>query len=263
MADSIMEENQAQPMVLVIDSPMGSPDFRAYRLRRLIDGITKTSFVWMLSLFSLGFKLFQVSLNLLALYITHNQKSHTPFRLFIFVYTIFVSAHGCSFLFRHWGYIIHNQPLEFNQGAETTLFNNLLDIFTLFLYFIGFKWLQEYQNGSAEVPLLYYLTKIWVYYGIAILLAPIFSVIMILFLLNYIRPSLPVLEYSPGGKITEEDAQCTICLTSYQNKDKIRRLPCKHHFHMTCIDEWFGVDDVCPLCKRPVNPLYDIVGGSV
>ncbi|KAI5191714.1 hypothetical protein NECID01_1595 [Nematocida sp. AWRm77] len=262
MREPMTEESQVPPVVLVMDSPMTTPDFRAYRLRRLIDSVTQTSFVRMLSIASLSFKAFQIAINILALLLAQNQVSQTPFRLFIVVYTFFISAHAMSFVYRHWGYMINQEPLELTQGAEATLFNNLLDIFTLFLYFIGFKWLQEFKSGQEEVPFLYYLTKIWVFYGIAILLAPIFSIILILILLNYIRPSLPVQEYMPGGKISEEDAQCTICLTPYALKDKIRKLPCKHHFHMTCIDEWFGVDDVCPLCKRPVNPLYDIIGNA-
>ncbi|KAI5184904.1 hypothetical protein NEHOM01_0455 [Nematocida homosporus] len=264
MTDSnTLQESRIPPVVLVIDSPIATPDFRAYRLRRLIDGITRTSFVWVLSLVSVGFKLLQVTVNTTALCLSSKDTSQSPFRLFIFVYTLFVAAHGLSFVYRHWGYLVKNEPLEFSQGAESTLFNNLLDIFTLFLYFIGFKWLQEYQSEKDKTPLLYYLTKVWVFYGIVVLLAPIFSVVLILILLNYIKPSLPVLEYTPGGKISEEDAQCTICLTPYANKEKIRRLPCKHHFHMACIDEWFGIDDLCPLCKRPVNPLYDIVGSSI
>jgi len=257
------EENRVQPVVVVMSSPIASPDFRAYRLHRLIDGVTQTSFVRTLSLVSILFKTLQVVINLAALWMTKDVSSQTPFRLFIIVYTLFVTSHTASFAYRHWEYIAHRGPLEFLQGPEATLFNNLLDIFTLFLYFIGFKWLQEYRFGRDEVPLLYYLTKIWVFYGIAVLLAPVVSVVCILLLLSYIRPNLPVQEYRKDGKISEEDAMCTICLAPYAVEDKIRKLPCKHHFHMVCVDEWFGIDDVCPLCKRPVNPLYDVIRGTV
>ncbi|KAI5192354.1 hypothetical protein NEMIN01_1968 [Nematocida minor] len=258
-----MEENtRAPPLVLVVDSPLATPDFRAYRVRQLIDGVTQTSFVRILSILSILFKLFQIGINVVALLLTQNNPTQSPFRLFIIVYTFLTAAHTSSFVVRHWGYILNRRPLEFTQGAESTLFNNLLDILTLFLYFIGFKWLQQYHSSKEDIPILYNLTRIWVFYGIAVVLAPIFSVILILLLLNYVRPTLPVIEYTLGGKIKEEDAQCTICLAPYAEKEQIRKLPCRHHFHMTCIDEWFGIDDVCPLCKRPINPLYDIAGGS-
>ncbi|OAG31852.1 hypothetical protein NEDG_00327 [Nematocida displodere] len=263
MESAMIEERRVPSTVIVMESPIGSPDFRAERLRRLIDGVTQTSFVRMLSIASVGFKAFQIAINLIALQLTRAEPVQTPFRLFIVVYTLFVAVHSGSFLYRHWRYIFEKEPLDFIQGAEATLFNNLLDLFTLFLYFIGFKWLQEYQSGKDEVPLLYYLTKIWVFYGIVVLLAPVFSIVIILILLNYVRPNLPVLEYTVGGKIKEEDAQCTICFSQYIAKEKVRALPCKHHFHMSCIDEWFRIDDVCPLCKRPVNPLYDIVGAGI
>ncbi|KAI5127773.1 hypothetical protein NEPAR06_1556 [Nematocida parisii] len=263
MQGPMTENNNVPPRVLVIDSPLATPDFRAYRIRQLIDGVTQTSFVRVLSILSIAFKILQIGINAAALIITRNTETQTPFKLFIVVYTALVAAHTVSFAIRHWGYIFNQEPLEFTQSAESTLFNNLLDILTLFLYFIGFKWLQQYHSSKDEIPILYNLTRIWVFYGIAIVLAPIFSVILILLLLNYVRPTLPVIEYTLGGKIKEEDAQCTICLAPYAEKEQIRKLPCKHHFHMTCIDEWFGIDDVCPLCKRPINPLYDIAGTSI
>ncbi|KAH9385596.1 uncharacterized protein NEMAJ01_0492 [Nematocida major] len=261
MQEPMPDVNRAPSMVLVMDSPMATPDFRAYRVRQLIDGVTQTSFVRTLSILSVLFKLFQISINIIALTFTKNDKAQSPFRLFIIVYTALIAANAASFTIRHWRYMLNRTPLEFTQSAESTLFNNLLDILTLFLYFIGFKWLQQYSPSKQEIPVLYTLTKVWVFYGIVVVLSPIFSVILILLLLNYVRPSLPVVEYAPGGKIQEEDAQCTICLAPYEEKEKIRRLPCNHHFHMGCIDEWFCVDDVCPLCKRPVNPLYDVAGG--
>lgn len=259
-----MPEDSREPqLVLVIESPMATPNFRAYRVRQLIDEVTQTSFVRILAIVSVMFKISQIGINTLALFLTRNELSQTPFRMFIVAYTFITAAHMSSFVGRHWRYIINRSPLEFTQGSEATLLNNLLDILTLFLYFIGFKWIQQYELTKGEPTILYNLTRIWVFYGIAVVLAPIFSVILILLLLNYVRPTLPIIEYTTGGKIKEEDAQCTICLSSYAEKDQVRKLPCKHHFHMECIDEWFGIDEVCPLCKRPINPLYDIAGGVV
>lgn len=261
MTDNIEGAVRAPPMVFVMESPMSTPDFRTYRLRRFLENVTKTSCVWVLSVLSLGFKTFQILFNVAVLYITKDDRTQGPFRLFISVYTVFVFVHALSFLMRHMGYLLHGRSLDFTQSAEATLFNNLLDIFTLFWYFVGFKWLQEYSDAKKESPLLYYVSKLWIFYGIVVLVAPLVSIILLLFLINYVKPKMPVIEYKPGEKISDEDANCTICLCPYSEAEKIRKLPCQHHFHMNCIDEWFGIDDVCPLCKKPVNPLYEIVEG--
>ena len=39
---------------------------------------------------------------------------------------------------------------------------------------------------------------------------------------------------SPPGK-------CVVCMCEYENKEKIRTLPCVHEFHQQCIDQWLQV----------------------
>ncbi|KAK7294988.1 hypothetical protein RJT34_17889 [Clitoria ternatea] len=46
-----------------------------------------------------------------------------------------------------------------------------------------------------------------------------------------------------------EDAECCICLSSYDDGAELRELPCNHHFHCTCIDKWLLINATCPLCK--------------
>lgn len=53
--------------------------------------------------------------------------------------------------------------------------------------------------------------------------------------------------------IDEEDARCAICLSSYENKEKIRYLPCKHHFHSECVDKWLLKNKSCPFCKQEID----------
>ncbi|KAK6121594.1 hypothetical protein DH2020_044653 [Rehmannia glutinosa] len=47
--------------------------------------------------------------------------------------------------------------------------------------------------------------------------------------------------------------QCYICLADYEEGDKLRVLPCKHEYHVSCIDKWLKeVNRVCPLCRHNV-----------
>ncbi|CAL0330938.1 unnamed protein product [Lupinus luteus] len=49
--------------------------------------------------------------------------------------------------------------------------------------------------------------------------------------------------------LSEEDAECCICLSAYDDGDELRQLPCGHHFHCTCVDKWLYINATCPLCK--------------
>ncbi|KAK9143481.1 hypothetical protein Syun_012881 [Stephania yunnanensis] len=49
--------------------------------------------------------------------------------------------------------------------------------------------------------------------------------------------------------LSEEDAECCICLSAYDDDVELRELPCGHHFHCTCIDKWLYINATCPLCK--------------
>ncbi|XP_010278591.1 PREDICTED: E3 ubiquitin-protein ligase At1g12760 isoform X2 [Nelumbo nucifera] len=46
-----------------------------------------------------------------------------------------------------------------------------------------------------------------------------------------------------------EDAECCICLSTYDDGAELRKLPCSHHFHCSCIDKWLYINATCPLCK--------------
>ncbi|GMH22489.1 hypothetical protein Nepgr_024332 [Nepenthes gracilis] len=46
-----------------------------------------------------------------------------------------------------------------------------------------------------------------------------------------------------------QDAECCICLSSYEDGAELRELPCGHYFHCACIDKWLYINATCPLCK--------------
>ncbi|KAJ3692721.1 hypothetical protein LUZ60_011816 [Juncus effusus] len=49
--------------------------------------------------------------------------------------------------------------------------------------------------------------------------------------------------------LTQENAECCICLSHYEEGAELRELPCAHHFHASCIDKWLRINATCPLCK--------------
>lgn len=52
--------------------------------------------------------------------------------------------------------------------------------------------------------------------------------------------SMPMTEGMFGGD--PEEATCAICLGDYRTDETIRFLPCQHHFHLECVDQWLMTD---------------------
>ena len=46
---------------------------------------------------------------------------------------------------------------------------------------------------------------------------------------------------------------CAICLDIYVVNDLIAVCPCKHGYHVDCLEQWLRVKNDCPLCKRSVK----------
>lgn len=43
---------------------------------------------------------------------------------------------------------------------------------------------------------------------------------------------------------------CSICLSNFEEGEKIKILCCNHIFHSECIDSWLVFNRKCPLCKQ-------------
>ncbi|KAG0237322.1 cytochrome c oxidase subunit 1 [Actinomortierella wolfii] len=55
----------------------------------------------------------------------------------------------------------------------------------------------------------------------------------------------------------EQDATCSICLCEYEDDEELRKMPCLHYFHKSCVDEWLKLHKSCPLCKRDIDEGTD------
>ncbi|KAK7301714.1 hypothetical protein RJT34_12586 [Clitoria ternatea] len=58
--------------------------------------------------------------------------------------------------------------------------------------------------------------------------------------------------YKKQNKV-EEELECVICLTAFEDGEMGRCLPkCGHGFHVECIDMWLSSHSNCPICRAPI-----------
>ncbi|XP_010934436.1 RING-H2 finger protein ATL39 [Elaeis guineensis] len=70
--------------------------------------------------------------------------------------------------------------------------------------------------------------------------------------------AIPTMKYNRETFHSREDAQCTICLGEYQDREILRIMPaCGHNFHRSCIDIWLQKQSTCPICRLSLNDLIE------
>jgi len=67
-----------------------------------------------------------------------------------------------------------------------------------------------------------------------------------------IEALMPSQSYSEACSGTHYSAECSVCMSDLDPDAHVRVLPCKHVFHMNCIDTWFARSVFCPNCKGVV-----------
>ncbi|PKU84291.1 RING-H2 finger protein ATL52-like [Dendrobium catenatum] len=61
---------------------------------------------------------------------------------------------------------------------------------------------------------------------------------------------------SAGGGGGGEERMCAVCLSEFEDGEKVRFLPeCGHCFHVECIDKWFRRNSTCPMCRQALTLL--------
>lgn len=70
--------------------------------------------------------------------------------------------------------------------------------------------------------------------------------------------AIPTMKFNREAFSSIEDAQCTICLGDYQEKEVLRIMPkCGHNFHLSCIDVWLRKQSTCPVCRLPLQDFFE------
>uniref|UniRef100_A0A7N1A5W9 RING-type domain-containing protein n=1 Tax=Kalanchoe fedtschenkoi TaxID=63787 RepID=A0A7N1A5W9_KALFE len=70
--------------------------------------------------------------------------------------------------------------------------------------------------------------------------------------------SIPTTKFRHDTLPSINDPLCSICLGEYQDKEVLRIMPkCGHDFHRSCIDTWLRKHATCPVCRFPLQDLFE------
>jgi len=64
---------------------------------------------------------------------------------------------------------------------------------------------------------------------------------------------LPVTTFN--GRREKYEKPCSICLSSFEDGEKVTTLFCLDRFHADCINKWFAINHNCPVCRTDMNEI--------
>ncbi|GLE00056.1 hypothetical protein PINS_up008783 [Pythium insidiosum] len=150
-----------------------------------------------------------------------------------------------------------------------------LDLAGLFWFLVGNMWVisdgARCDDGSTLYQLALWMivisyTKIFLPCILLLALLPVicFCLPCVIRLLNRLQDPmrgkgatqeaisrLETKKFAPA-MFAPDDSSCCICLNEYELSQELRVLPCEHHFHKECVDEWLLVNATCPTCRKPI-----------
>lgn len=110
------------------------------------------------------------------------------------------------------------------------------------------------ETGFVDVVITTVLTPIlvilllWVFWRVLqrerskLLVAPAESV-----------ANLPIVRFDKSSLSENDPLTCVICLEDFEDGDQLRKLSCRHEFHVTCVDPWLRQRSrLCPICKTSI-----------
>ncbi|CAD7698809.1 unnamed protein product [Ostreobium quekettii] len=53
--------------------------------------------------------------------------------------------------------------------------------------------------------------------------------------------------------LSDPARRCPICLECFGREDMLRVMPCKHKYHMGCLDKWLKIKATCPICNLNIK----------
>jgi len=68
---------------------------------------------------------------------------------------------------------------------------------------------------------------------------------------QFLIDSIPLEQFSANT----HETNCAVCLSDFHEGEMLRRLPCNHSFHTSCVDKWLKQNKRCPLCVQDVEVL--------
>jgi len=171
-------------------------------------------------------------------------------------------------------------PLEFQQQRARRLFwvficNRVAIALWLSWFILGMAWsFQALSHGTCPTtsPFLFRLC-----FSIVVMELLLAGMMLFFFCCGCLMAGLRIFVYIPGnnnfqsrgatesmirklkckkfkeGLFPKEDCSCAICLSEYENGEVIRFLPCEHHFHASCVDQWLLRNKTCPFCKQEID----------
>ena len=189
----------------------------------------------------------------------------------LIAHTVLVSS---EHLFRNY---LRSNPMH---AADLTRYRAYVDAFGLAWFVLGNMWLLGddptcEHPGESHVYTLCLVMLVINYIQIclpcilAVMMIPIFCfcmpcLIRLLARLQHLSPtkgaSEAVIDTLPTVTVNEatleelQDITCPVCLSDLVVGDEARRLPCAHHFHKSCVDEWLKVNATCPTCRQTIHP---------